>query len=100
MKKISFILILLMVVFSLSSCGGDSTTDSNDSTQGDVLLIDVADNGYIMDTSNPDIDSGKECLFPCNADEVCIDGECVLIGDDTTVKPDASTDILDISYDV
>ncbi len=100
MKKISFILILLMVVFSLSSCGGDSTTDSNDSTQGDVLLIDVADNGYIMDTSNSDIDSGKECLFPCNADEVCIDGECVLIGDDTTVKPDASTDILDISYDV
>ncbi len=97
MKKIITLLVLFYGQLFFA-CGGDATSEVTDSSLQDVYVADVK----VSDTGTdaavyPDADIGKECLFPCNADEVCIDGVCVQIGDDTVVLPDASADV---SYDI
>ncbi len=91
-----FVVVIGLIVFS---CGDNST--QNNTTDGagkDVYIADTYIPPKDIITDNTTVDSGeKECLFPCNADEVCIDGECVLVGDDATV--DISSDIEDIIFD-
>lgn len=109
------IFILLVVVFFVG-CGSSSAPDNVYDLSGDIPVVDmeVSQTDISTDRSSPDSDE-NECLFPCNADEICVDGRCIPVGDDagTDTGDDARTDTgddigtdtgddagLDISIDV
>lgn len=107
MKKIIFLFLLIWGQF-FASCGGDTTNNVPDTIMGDTSYKDIIISDVIKDFNvSPDTNEEKECLFPCNADEVCIDGECVPVdGDiesmsDTISLPDTqdASDIINI-YDI
>ncbi|MCX7959321.1 MAG: hypothetical protein N3B13_09770, partial [Deltaproteobacteria bacterium] len=101
MKKVIFLIFLAYTTIFFFSCGEDSSVTSKDVWQQDIFTKDVTGTDTNSDTVvYPDADSGKECMFPCNADEVCIDGICVQIGDDAVVLPDTTSDIMDASTDI
>lgn len=79
MKSIYFYICVLIAIIILFICGcsGEVREGENDFViyDEDIDIFDIV----IVDTIPKD--TGKDCLFPCNSDEVCINGECVLIQD-------------------
>ena len=95
MKKLFFLLTFVLTVSSLIYCGGD-TVSGNDTAHSDTSVLQ--DTQTVPDTSsdtNKEEDTGKECLFPCNADEVCIDGQCVQVSQDAGLDIDTIQDVVD-----
>jgi len=95
MKKIFFLLTFVLTVSSLIYCGGD-TVSGNDAAHSDTSVLQ--DTQTVPDTSsdtNKEEDTGKECPFPCNADEVCIDGQCVQVSQDAGLDIDTIQDVVD-----
>ena len=95
MKKLFFLLTFVLTVSSLIYCGGD-TVSGNDAAHSDTSVLQ--DTQTVPDTSsdtNKEEDTGKECPFPCNADEVCIDGQCVQVSQDAGLDIDIIQDVVD-----
>ncbi|MCX7943613.1 MAG: amidohydrolase family protein [Deltaproteobacteria bacterium] len=89
---------LFMGIIMSNSCGNEISSTTKDISTQDVGTYDM--NQLIDLTLDTEIDNGKECIFPCNAGEVCIDGQCVLIEGDDTSSDLSDTTIVDASYDV
>ena len=98
MKKLFVLLTLVLTVSSLNYCGGDSVIGNDANTSDTVVLQDIKTSPDSINETQKEEDTGKDCLFPCNADEVCIDGECVPLPQDTGVDSEGGID--DTSYDV
>jgi len=98
MSKNFLFISLLSGILLFSACGDDSASSVQDVLIKDVEFqdINITDN-FISDSAdniNNMDNGGKECPFPCNADEVCINGECVPVGADTVILSD--TDMYDV----